>query len=146
MVNVANVVLMEKAEYCRSHGKTFDITGTDSVMFWDNNQYLNWSFSGVKDTISVTRHFIFDCLSDIYPIIKPVKYVYMISILAMMKVGCIYETCRSGSASKYVQKCVWEVHIFLECLCDIDYDHNSWKKILPQNSSDNTTRVFLYCV
>jgi len=64
-----------------------------------------------KDTISVTGNVLRDYLTDLFPIIELGTSAKMLSIVPLLKGGCLYETGAGGSAPKHVQQFVEEGHL-----------------------------------
>merc|ERR1719295_2042544 len=60
------------------------------------------------DTISVTGNVLRDYLTDLFPILELGTSAKMLSIVPLLKGGCLYETGAGGSAPKHVQQ-------FVEC-------------------------------
>ena len=64
-----------------------------------------------KDTISVTGNILRDYLTDLFPIIELGTSAKMLSIVPMLKGGCMYETGAGGSAPRHVQQVQEENHL-----------------------------------
>merc|ERR1719410_792000 len=60
------------------------------------------------NTISVTGNVLRDYLTDLFPILELGTSAKMLSIVPLLKGGCLYETGAGGSAPKHVQQ-------FVEC-------------------------------
>merc|ERR1719336_1110380 len=63
------------------------------------------------DTISVTGNVLRDYLTDLFPILELGTSAKMLSIVPMLKGGCMYETGAGGSAPKHVQQFQKEGHL-----------------------------------
>ncbi|PIE23806.1 MAG: isocitrate dehydrogenase (NADP(+)) [Neptuniibacter caesariensis] len=78
------------------------------------NQAIRFSMDRMvrgKDTISVTGNVLRDYLTDLFPIIELGTSAKMLSIVPMLKGGCMYETGAGGSAPKHVQQVEEENHL-----------------------------------
>ena len=64
-----------------------------------------------SDTISVTGNVLRDYLTDLFPIMELGTSAKMLSIVPMLKGGCMYETGAGGSAPKHVQQVQEENHL-----------------------------------
>ena len=64
-----------------------------------------------RDTISVTGNVLRDYLTDLFPIMELGTSAKMLSIVPMLKGGCMYETGAGGSAPKHVQQVIEENHL-----------------------------------
>merc|ERR1719476_369383 len=63
------------------------------------------------DTISVTGNVLRDYLTDLFPILELGTSAKMLSIVPMLKGGCMYETGAGGSAPKHVEQYQQEGHL-----------------------------------
>lgn len=64
-----------------------------------------------QDTISVTGNVLRDFNTDLFPILELGTSAKMLSIVPLMKGGCLFETGAGGSAPKHVQQFVEEAHL-----------------------------------
>lgn len=64
-----------------------------------------------KDTISVTGNVLRDYLTDLFPILEVGTSAKMLSIVALLNDGRLYETGAGGSAPKHVQQFNEEGHL-----------------------------------
>ena len=71
---------------------------------------LNRARAG-KDTISVTGNVLRDYLTDLFPILELGTSAKMLSIVALMAGGGLFETGAGGSAPKHVQQFLRENHL-----------------------------------
>lgn len=56
-----------------------------------------------KDTISCTGNVLRDYLTDLFPILELGTSAKMLSIVPLLKGGCLLETGAGGSAPKHVE-------------------------------------------
>jgi isocitrate dehydrogenase len=64
-----------------------------------------------KNTISVTGKFLRDYLTDLFSILDLGTSAKMLSIVALLASGGMYETGAGGSVPKHVQQFVEEGHL-----------------------------------
>lgn len=63
------------------------------------------------NTIAITGNVLRDYLTDLFPILELATSAKMLSIVKLMKGGCLFETGAGGSAPKHVQQLVAENHL-----------------------------------
>ncbi|MFN3233600.1 MAG: NADP-dependent isocitrate dehydrogenase [Alphaproteobacteria bacterium] len=64
-----------------------------------------------KTSIAITGNVLRDYLTDLFPILELATSAKMLSIVKLMKGGCMFETGAGGSAPKHVQQLVEENHL-----------------------------------
>lgn len=64
-----------------------------------------------KNSIAITGNVLRDYLTDLFPILELATSAKMLSIVKLMKGGCMFETGAGGSAPKHVQQLVAENHL-----------------------------------
>merc|ERR1712060_404035 len=101
----ANLIVIVN-HYLKEH----DLSGTDVSIMKPSDAVrvsMERSTKGLN-TISVTGNVLRDYLTDLFPILELGTSAKMLSIVPLLKGGCLFETGAGGSAPKHVQQ-------FVEC-------------------------------
>ncbi len=69
------------------------------------------TITGGKNSIAISGNVLRDYLTDLFPILELATSAKMLSIVKLMKGGCMFETGAGGSAPKHVQQLMEENHL-----------------------------------